>query len=262
MNLLKICNEVVDIVEETVNKMTQEEISKEIMENKWDEFTIGIDKAAEEAAIEVLKNYDVHLISEEIGEVDFGTHEYYAILDPIDGSKNAERGIPCYTISIALATENNFDSIQAGVIKNFITKENYYAEKGKGAFLGNKKLQTSNRTELKDCLSCFCTMYRDPIYAKRMTDLFPNFYDIRRFGTNAYMMCLLANGNIDVFIKKWPDFRSFDLAAGYIIAKEAGAVQTDIDGNPAEEFRLDDLKINGLVTTANQELHKKVLNLF
>ena len=64
MNSLKVCNEVIEVVEEAINKMTQTEISRKLDKGAGGDITIGIDKAAEEAAIEVLKNYDVHLISE------------------------------------------------------------------------------------------------------------------------------------------------------------------------------------------------------
>jgi len=100
-----------------------------------------IDKIAEDVAIKLLKKSEtkVNLLSEEAGFLDFGG-KYTFVLDPVDGTRNAYRGIPFYAVSLAIGTSKISD-VEYGIVKNIPTGDVFVAEKGHGAFLNGKQIQ-------------------------------------------------------------------------------------------------------------------------
>ena len=101
-----------------------------------------IDKLAEDVALKVLKKADpsLNLLSEEAGFLDFGG-DYTAVLDPVDGTRNACRGIPFYSVSLAVG-KTHLSDVVLGIVKNIPTGELFLAEQGQGAFFNNHRIGT------------------------------------------------------------------------------------------------------------------------
>lgn len=158
-----------------------------------------------------------------------GEGRYGWIADPIDGTANYARDLRVSTVSVAL-TDNGIPV--TGLVYQPYTGEMFHAEKGKGAFSGNKKLTVSDR-RLEN--SMFCTSWS--AYKKERAEMcfrisermFPLCEDIRRFGTAAYEMCLLAEGKIDIYYEA--SLQPWDFAAGALIVREAGGFVGSVNGN-------------------------------
>jgi len=99
-----------------------------------------VDKLAEDVAIKFIKKADmgVNILSEEAGFLDFGG-EYTFVLDPVDGTRNAYRGIPFYSVSLGVG-KSRLSDVEYGIVKNIPTGEVFFAEKDYGAFLNKKRI--------------------------------------------------------------------------------------------------------------------------
>lgn len=151
------------------------------------------------------------------------------IIDPIDGTTNFMQDYRCSCISVALCKEND---ILAGVVYNPYTDEIFSAEKGKGAYLNGKKIQVSDRP-LSDGLALFGTSPYHPENTDETFALLRKVFDlsrdIRRSGSAAYDICMVACGRCEVFFEK--ALQPWDVAAGTLIIKEAGGVALNYEGN-------------------------------
>ncbi len=158
-----------------------------------------------------------------------GKERYEWIVDPIDGTANYARDLRMSTVSIALTDD---DVPVIGVVYQPYTDEMFYAEKGKGAFFGNGEITVSDRPMAN---SMFCTSWS--AYKKERAEmcfriserLFPVCEDIRRFGTAAYEMCLLAQGKIDIYYEA--ALQPWDFAAGALIVREANGFVGSAEGD-------------------------------
>lgn len=165
-------------------------------------------------------------IGEEDGKSGDGKYEW--IVDPIDGTANYARDLRISTVSIAL--RYNKETI-AGIVYQPYTDEMFCAEKGKGSFVNNKKINVSKRA-LKN--SMFCTSWnaynkaKAPMCFRISERIYPLCEDIRRFGTAAYELSLLAEGKIDIYYEA--TLQPWDLAAGALIVREAGGYCGSIFG--------------------------------
>ena len=165
-------------------------------------------------------------VGEEDGKSGDGDYEW--IVDPIDGTANYARDLEVSTVSIAL--RKNKETI-SGVVYQPYTKEMFYAEKGKGSFINGKKMHVSDRP-LEN--SMFCTSWnaynksKAPMCFRISERIFPLCEDIRRFGTAAYELSLLADGKIDIYYEA--ALQPWDLAAGALIVREAGGVCSSVFG--------------------------------
>ncbi|MBO5019584.1 MAG: inositol monophosphatase [Clostridia bacterium] len=151
------------------------------------------------------------------------------IIDPIDGTTNFMQDYRCSCISVALCKEND---ILAGVVYNPYTDEIFSAEKGKGAYLNGKKIQVSDRP-LSDGLALFGTSPYHPENTDETFALLRKVFDlsrdIRRSGSAAYDICMVACGRCEVFFEK--ALQPWDVAAGTLILKEAGGIALNYEGN-------------------------------
>ena len=189
------------------------------------------DHAAEKAIIEAIKKDfpDHFILSEETGEIP-SESEYKWIIDPIDGTVNFANGIPICCVSIGL--EKDGDMIM-GAVYNPIMEEFYFAEKGRGAFLNDKKITVSTKTALiKSCLvTGFPYTYLDTpngpleVFEKLIRKGIP----VRRLGSAAIDLCWVAAGRFDGFYEH--ELQAWDSAAGFLIVEEAGGKVTDFKGD-------------------------------
>lgn len=165
-------------------------------------------------------------VGEEDGRSGEGIYEW--IVDPIDGTANYARDLKISTVSIALRKDN--ETIY-GVVYQPYTKEMFHAEKGKGSFVNDKRIHVSNRPLAN---SMFCTSWsaynktKAPMCFRISKRIYPLCEDIRRFGTAAYELALLAEGKIDIYYEA--TLQPWDLAAGALIVREAGGFCGSIFG--------------------------------
>lgn len=212
------------------------------------------DYASEKVIIETIKAaYPNHFIlSEEIGEVIMDS-EYKWIIDPIDGTVNFANGIPICCISIGL--EHN-GKIILGAVYNPLMNEFFFAEKGWGASLNDKKLSVSNTTEV--ATSCLVTgfpytyldMENGPLQV--FERLIRKGIPVRRLGSAALDLCWVAAGRFDAFYEH--SLNAWDSAAGFLIVEEAGGMVTDFDGNYYSPYQ-------PRIVASNGKIHQQMLDV-
>jgi len=211
------------------------------------DISMYIDILAEKVLIDLLKskNIDLLLISEEIGEKFIGDkdkaikNQQKFIVDPVDGSNNAIRGIPFCSVSIAYAIGNSLDHIIKAVIIDLTTKDIYWAEKNKGAYLNDKKIHVSERNISENCfLELNLPLKRVVNELRNYSSIINKFYKIRVMGSTALTLCQIAKGSIDAFMDFIKNNRLVDVAAGILILKEAGGKIYSKEGKDLDETTL------------------------
>ena len=180
------------------------------------------------------------------------------VVDPLDGTTNFLHGIPHWAISIALEKRlpDGGGEIVAGVVYSPVNNEMFWAEKGVGAYLNDKRLRVSARRELKDAVFATgvpfaITSAPDRLaFARTLSVLMPQVAGIRRFGSAALDLAWVAAGRYDGYwemgIKPW------DIAAGMVIVREAGGYATDAEGRDV---------LASTVVAANPNMHPKLLEV-
>lgn len=213
------------------------------------DITMYLDTVAETAIIETLEKekIDLLLISEEIGEKYIGNEEranesqVKLIIDPLDGSNNAVRGIPYSSVSIAYAVGTRMNDITKAVVLNLNTKDIYWAEKGKGAFLNKSKIHVSDLDISQQCFFEINLPIRNLMDNwQKLSPLIRRFHKIRILGSSALTLCQIASGSMEAFINLRKNNRLVDVAAGMLILTEAGGKIFSIDGKKID----DNLSIN------------------
>ncbi len=212
------------------------------------DFVSAADRRAEEIIFEELKRSrpDYNFIMEESGVIEGSNPDYHWIIDPLDGTKNFLHGLPHWAISIALEYKGE---IVAGLIHDPVKDEVFHAEKGKGAFMRRRRLRVSGRNELTDAIIATGAPRRTQSsrqkFASEITAIQQVSPSIRRFGAAALDLAYVAAGRYEGFWER--DLKSWDIAAGIIIVKEAGGFITDID-----DIRKNPVDTGNILATNNQ----------
>ena len=238
------------------------EAAKKLKKGAGGDISMQLDIVAENAIIESLekRNVPLLLISEEIGEKYIGDKEeakkgqIKLIVDPLDGSNNAVRGVPYCSVSIAYAVGDRMNDIVKGVVLNLNTKDIYWAEKGKGAFLNGTKIHVSDLDISQKCLFELNLPMNNLM--KNLQDLSPiirKFYRIRILGSSALTLCQIANGSMEAFINLRKSNRLVDVAAGMLIVKEAGGKLLSLEGNEIDQELSIDVKFPFIASNAKLE---------
>ncbi len=205
------------------------------------------DHAADKAILKIIhKDFPAHGIVSEESVEKVTESEYKWIIDPIDGTVNFANGIPICCVSIGL--EHN-GTMLMGAVYNPIMNEFYFAEKGKGATLNDKKISVSNKADvLKSCLvTGFPYTYLDapngPIQV--FERLIRKGVPVRRLGSAATDLCWVAAGRFDGFYEH--QLNAWDSAAGFLIVEEAGGKVTDLKGNTYSPYQPGIIATNGFI---------------
>jgi myo-inositol-1(or 4)-monophosphatase len=192
-------------------------------------------------------------IGEEGGTREGGDRTHTWIVDPLDGTTNFLHGIPHFAISIALQRE---DAVIAGVIYNPANEELYTAERGKGAFLNDQRLRVAGRRNLNDCvIACGLPHIgrgNHELSRSEMTELQGKVAGLRRFGAASLDMAFVAAGRLDGYWER--NLQAWDLAAGQIVAREAGGIVSGIAGD-------DDPLKTGSVICGNEFVHAELVKI-
>jgi len=190
------------------------------------------DHASESFLIKEIQSHfpDSHILAEESGET-MGAGEGIWYIDPLDGTVNYAHHIPVFCVSIAYASNG---TIQLGAVYDPMRDEMFTAERGKGAFLNGKPIRASSTTELAKSLLVtgfpYDTWNTEQDNFKNFEKLGKMTQGVRRLGSAALDGCYVAAGRFDGF---WElSLNPWDIAAGGLIAEEAGARVTAVDGKP------------------------------
>jgi myo-inositol-1(or 4)-monophosphatase len=218
--------------------------------------------AADKRAEDVLRNElekarpGYGFLGEEGGKHEGTDKTHTWIVDPLDGTSNFLHGIPHFAISIALQRD---DTIVAGVIYNPATEELYTSERGKGAFLEDRRLRVAARKRMNEAIvACglphhgrgdaeFLAQSRREIAVVQ-----EKFAGLRRFGAAALDLAWLAAGRFDGYWER--NLSPWDMAAGILMVREAGGFVTDLDNGDA-------MLAKGHILAGNETMHRELLGL-
>jgi myo-inositol-1(or 4)-monophosphatase len=175
-------------------------------------------------------------VSEELGERAYGGGPATVVVDPIDGSVNAKRGIPFFAFSLAVADGREMGDVQYGYVYDFGSGEEWTAERGRGAFLNGAPLGDVRPKDEIELLQFEATV--TDLVADRI-DRFRGLAErIRVMGSLALSLCHLAAGRVDGVCSLKPA-RSVDIAAAQLLVRECGLVVDLPEAPPFERAPLD-----------------------
>jgi myo-inositol-1(or 4)-monophosphatase len=219
-------------------------------------FVSAADKRAEDIIFAELSKArpTFGFLMEERGEVKGSDASHKFVVDPLDGTTNFLHSIPLFAISIGLVK----DGLPiAGVIYNPIFDEMYVAEKGQGAYLGQRRLRVAARKRLGEAvISCGIPHHErgdHERFRRELAVLQKEVAGLRRTGAAAIDMAWVASGRFDAFWER--DLAPWDLAAGIIIVQEAGGFVTDLDGGM-------ETLTKGSVVAGNHDIQSALLAAF
>lgn len=192
-------------------------------------------------------------LMEERGEVAGADKSHRWIVDPLDGTTNFLHSIPIFGVSIGLERDGE---LVAGLIYNPVMDELYTAEKGKGAFLNDRRLRVANRRKLDDCVVGTGIPYHrsggHDTFMEELSRVMPKTAGIRRCGAAAIDLAWVASGRYDGFWER--KLSPWDMAAGALMVREAGGFVSDAEGK-------DKFLDTGEIVAGNQMVHKALLTL-
>jgi myo-inositol-1(or 4)-monophosphatase len=217
------------------------------------DFVSAADIKAEQAVFEALEKArpGYSFLGEERGLVEGTDKTHTWIVDPLDGTTNFLHAIPHFAINIALQREG---AIVAAVTYNPITNELFWAEKGKGCFVNDKRLRVAGRKHLDESVLGtgipFLGHGQHARFLKELHQISQRVAGVRRFGAASLDLAYVAAGRLDGFWER--DLKPWDMAAGLLMIQEAGGKVTDMDGT-------DDPLGSGTICAANLDLHPLML---
>jgi myo-inositol-1(or 4)-monophosphatase len=193
-----------------------------------------MDKRSERTIVELITaaRPDDGFLGEE-GADRSGTSGVTWVIDPIDGTVNYLYEIPAYAVSIAARDD---DGVLVGVVLNPVSGETWTAVRGAGAFLDGRRLELDPPPELELALVATGFGYgreRRARQAEILQSVLPRVRDVRRMGAASLDLCAVATGRVDAFYEQ--GLKPWDLAAGGLVAAEAGAVVAGLPGREAGE---------------------------
>ncbi|MDR1365612.1 MAG: inositol monophosphatase [Holosporales bacterium] len=220
------------------------------------DFVTNADLASEKILISELQagRPDYGFLTEESGTIK-GENTYYRwIIDPIDGTMNFMHGFPFWCISVALEKDQE---VICGAVFDPIRNELFWAEKGVGAFLNDRRIRVSPRKSPEDtvCVIGYLITYEKEGKCKAEYDTIKNeVAAVRRTGSIALNLAYVACGRFDVCASVTP-INYWDIAAGVLLVKEAGGNTTDLYGRKPEPSP-------DTLVAANMDLREKITSLF
>ena len=254
---LAFCREATAAVDRALDELpTRAEREPAIGLGEGGDETTAIDAAAEGAIVALLERLhgdgaEFTLVSEELGERSFGSSDLRVVLDPIDGSLNAKRGIPFFSLSVAVAQGDAMGDVEFGYVFDFGTREEWTAQRGEGAYLNGTTLDGAGPKEEIEVLSFEAT--RTDLVAERVAAMVGLAYRTRIMGSLALSLCHLAAGRVDAVCSLKPA-RSVDIAAAQLLVRERGLAIDLPEDPPFAEAPLDVAARSRVVAAATTEL--------
>ena len=264
MDTIEILRTASKLVYENVKDLagTKEAVAGNFGRGAGGDISQNIDMIAEKTVLDYLKeiNFDCVVLGEECGRVELSPNPNgFVIMDAIDGSANAVRGVPFFCCSLAFATNEILSSITDAAISNLSTGDVYWASKGKGAFLNDKSIFVHDEKPIYKVIG-INSSGSSPESLQKIAPIFENHHHIRHFGANALEMAFLAQGLVDIFIDLRKKIRIQDMAAGYLLIKEAGGLMLDENLQPLDSDLSYETRLS-FVAAANKEIIDEVFSL-
>ncbi len=215
---LDLCRDAVADVEAVLERLpTRAEREPVVGSGEGGDETTAIDKAAEDAIIERFRATGASIVSEEIGLLEGS--DTVLVIDPIDGSLNAKRGIPFFSLSIAVAHGWTMDDVGFGFVHDFGSGEEWTAMRGEGAFLNGEPLGAVRPKDEIELLVMEAT--RTDLVAADAPKVAALAHRLRIMGSTALSLCHLAAGRVDA-VCSLKAARSVDIAAAQLLCREVG----------------------------------------
>ena len=216
---LSVCRAAVGDVERVLEELpTRVEREPVVGAGLGGDDTTAIDKAAEDAIVARFRDLDVTIVSEEVGRL--GDGATVVVVDPIDGSINAKRGIPFFSISIAVAEGETMDDVFLGFVHDFGSGEEWVGRRGEGAWLNGAPIGALRPKETIDLL--FFEATRTELIARDAPTMVGLAGRLRVMGSLALSLCHLAAGRADGVVSL-KGARSVDIAAAQLLVREVGS---------------------------------------
>lgn len=217
------------------------------------DFVSAADIKAEQTIFEALEKArpGYSFMGEERGLIEGTDKTHTWIVDPLDGTTNFLHAIPHFAINIALEREG---VVVAAVTYNPVTNELFWAEKGKGCYVNDRRLRVAGRKHLDESVLGtgipFLGHGQHARFLKELHQISQRVAGVRRFGAASLDLAYVAAGRLDGFWER--DLKPWDMAAGVLMITEAGGKVTNADGG-------DDIMGSGSICAANLELHPLVI---
>jgi myo-inositol-1(or 4)-monophosphatase len=195
------------------------------------DFVTNIDKESESIIIDIIKNaYPDHaIIAEENGLIEGKDKDVQWIIDPLDGTTNFMKGFPHFAVSIAVRLKGR---AEVACVYDPMLNELFTAQRGGGAQLNNSRIRIQGIKDLQGVILAtgfpFKLKQHSAPYLNIVSSLFTECADFRRTGSAALDLCYVAANRVDGYFEL--GLKPWDMAAGELIAKEAGAIITDFSG--------------------------------
>ncbi len=219
------------------------------------DFVSAADRRAEETLYAELSRArpGYGFLMEERGLVEGPDKTHRWLVDPLDGTTNFLHGVPLFAISIALEREGE---LIAGLIYNPASGETFTAEKGKGAFLDDRRIRVAGRQELQSSLIVTGIPHRGrpdhELFLSECATVMQTVAGLRRTGAASIDLAWVAAGRFDGYWER--NLRAWDVAAGIVLVREAGGFVCDLDGG---QRMLD----TGAILAGNEAVQRGLLAL-
>ncbi|MET0546227.1 MAG: inositol monophosphatase family protein [Caulobacterales bacterium] len=195
------------------------------------DFVTAADRKAEDILFTELNRVrpGYGFLMEERGAVEGSDKTHRWIVDPLDGTLNFLHGMPHYAISIGLERDGE---MVAGVVYDLSRAEIFSAERGRGAFLNDRRLRVAGRTKIEESVIATGIPYHGKAgheaFLKELAAISNKVAGVRRFGSAALDMAWVAAGRFDAFWER--GLQPWDIAAGIVLVREAGGFVRGLDG--------------------------------
>ncbi len=215
------------------------------------DFVTNADLKAEKTLFEELSKArpGYGFLMEERGAVEGSDKTHRWIVDPLDGTTNMMHGIPHFAVSIGLEREG---VLVSGVVYNVVRDELFWAEKGQGAYLNDKRLRVGARADMRDSVFATGAPFNGhgdhALFLGEVGRVIERTSGVRRFGAASLDLAYVAAGRFDGFWER--GLAPWDIAAGVVLVREAGGFVNEIDGG--------DFMKTGAVIAANASLLPKL----
>ncbi|WP_298426255.1 inositol monophosphatase family protein [Rhodoblastus sp.] len=220
------------------------------------DFVTVADKKAEKIIFEELSKArpGYGFVMEEGGVVEGSDKSHTWYIDPLDGTTNFLHGLPIFAVSIGLEREGQ---LVAGVIYNPATDDIFVAEKGQGAYYNNRRIRVAARRDVAEGLIAtgippLAKAAIHPRFKAELASVMTRAGGVRRLGAAALDLAFVAAGRFDGFWER--GLKSWDMAAGLVLVREAGGYLTDADGGQ-------NILGSGSVCCGNEQIQKQLLDL-
>src|SRR6476659_986678 len=261
LDILKECAN--SVYENTKNIIGTFEGQQKFNVGAGGDISTKIDLVAEKSVFDTLKrnNFVPDVVGEECGFVN-GNDSGLIVMDGIDGTTNANCGLPFYCCSLAYSSDTNLKSVTDAVVFNLVSGDLYHASLSTGSFMNEKKIQTAKEPSLpiKEMVIGLNISGLSEDHFLSISKLVSSISHVRHLGANALELCYFARGSIDAYIDIRDKIRAIDMAACYLIAREAGGLIFDTSGKELNTDLSVDSRMS-FIAVANIPMYEWIINL-